>query len=312
MAELDSIIQAFDEELEKSEIPFLSLAQANNLLVTKGLITSEQREAGFLKKLLEENKITNASQTTHAPKQWRIFPSHINIPTDKKIIKAVNVTYFNCPNCGIGQSLSQGLKSERILVCSNCDEEFKNPFYQDTIIQNKYYNCPKCKIGLIIKDELKKDKKVNCPNCNTDFPNPRLKKVENSGLKKAIFKSEEIKQKKYGNYVLLILIILISSYYYSNYYETSDSGQGEGSSTGYYINHEVFAFTSEALFDEYMEYALHNDIAAMQSMILAGDVYELSAGTKVYLVESRLTHTVVRLPGTRQHLYIVGKALSSE
>lgn len=66
--DITEIIEAIDEKLLKTGKHFLLLGQANQLLLSKGLIENNK----VLKQMLERNEIPYAQQTNGSIKQWRI------------------------------------------------------------------------------------------------------------------------------------------------------------------------------------------------------------------------------------------------
>ncbi|MFZ4400579.1 MAG: hypothetical protein ACOYO1_11135 [Bacteroidales bacterium] len=84
---IENIIKALDQELVITGKPFLTLAHATKLLYANKILTQKDINENKLKKLLIQDKIPNASQTDHKPKQWRIFPSKL-IVTDN--VKSIN------------------------------------------------------------------------------------------------------------------------------------------------------------------------------------------------------------------------------
>lgn len=78
MSKIDEIVDVINNELIKRNKNYLTLGQANKLLYEKAKISEEEKKSGFLKSLLEENKIKHAQQTESSPRQWRIFSSDKN------------------------------------------------------------------------------------------------------------------------------------------------------------------------------------------------------------------------------------------
>ena len=72
MKTIKEIIKALDDYLIDHDTAYLTLGSANTLLEKEGLITSPEKSKHVLKKILEENKIPHAYQTTKKPIQWRI------------------------------------------------------------------------------------------------------------------------------------------------------------------------------------------------------------------------------------------------
>ena len=72
MASIDDIIIEIDNELIKKNKGFLTISSANQLLIDNKLFTISDIKNKTLKKILEQNQIPHATQTIHAPRQWRI------------------------------------------------------------------------------------------------------------------------------------------------------------------------------------------------------------------------------------------------
>lgn len=81
MKPINEIISTIDDELTLKNKKYLTLAQANKLLSSKGLITINEKVDLALKKLIETNQIPHAYQTSTKPKQWRIPLSTNKQPT---------------------------------------------------------------------------------------------------------------------------------------------------------------------------------------------------------------------------------------
>jgi hypothetical protein len=72
MKKIDRIIRSIDNYLIETDKEYLTLGQANQYLLSKNLISENQKSNGYLKQLLEERQITHAIQTRSSPRQWRI------------------------------------------------------------------------------------------------------------------------------------------------------------------------------------------------------------------------------------------------
>ena len=92
-------IKIFDNKLIDNNKAYLTLGQANKLLVDNEIITIPERSNNVLKNLLEKNKISHATQTDKKPKQWRIPLSNEGKKRQKATEKEPKSTI--CPNCYI-------------------------------------------------------------------------------------------------------------------------------------------------------------------------------------------------------------------
>lgn len=91
MASVQDIINALDDEIIFQKKSFLSLAQANKILLNRGIFQESDISNKTLKRLLEEQKIPNAHQTLHEPKQWRIVLSFLaNEQEDNELHTIIN------------------------------------------------------------------------------------------------------------------------------------------------------------------------------------------------------------------------------
>lgn len=84
---LDRIVAVIDEELLKKNKAYLTLAQANKVLINEGVLEVFEQHSGFLKELLENGFLPQAYKTNNRPRQWRILLSH---PRPKKIVARKN------------------------------------------------------------------------------------------------------------------------------------------------------------------------------------------------------------------------------
>ena len=151
MGTIEEIIQTIDDELIERRKDYLLLGQANQLLESRGVLTSSEKSNKCLKKLLENNKISHAYQTEATPRQWIIPLSEQGIqrkisikrqrskPKSKPKIThqdsvqnhCSQVSYTNCPSCGINLTILQNGNNGTYLQCCNCGKNFKNPFVID-------------------------------------------------------------------------------------------------------------------------------------------------------------------------------------
>jgi hypothetical protein len=69
---ISDIINAIDENLIERRRKYISLAYANELLISKGIFSKYDQQNKILKKILELGLIPNSFQTEEKPKQWRI------------------------------------------------------------------------------------------------------------------------------------------------------------------------------------------------------------------------------------------------
>lgn len=92
MSQIKNVIKVIDEELLSKDLPFLSLAAANKLLLEKGIFTPDDLKNRTLKKYLEENLIPNSYQTEHSPKQWRLRLSNLDLKDKRKVLVPKNQT----------------------------------------------------------------------------------------------------------------------------------------------------------------------------------------------------------------------------
>lgn len=133
MKSILQIVNALDKELINENKRFLTLNQANKILYTRGLISKDEKSTQAFKKLLEGNKIPNASQTKEKPKQWRIFLSEkgkkkLILGAKKGVKKIKHVKPCTvCPNCGVNLTINEKVNKFQELECLICNYQFKNP-----------------------------------------------------------------------------------------------------------------------------------------------------------------------------------------
>jgi hypothetical protein len=107
------------------------------------------------------------------------------------------------------------------------------------------------------------------------------------------------------NYKILltffIAIIFIWVIFFSN--KTTDNS--------YYTKSGFGATYNEQDFDLLLSCSVKNDVQCIQSMIISGTAIELSAGTKVYIVESTFTGGIIIRPeGKSYNLWTVKEAIT--
>lgn len=136
---IKEIIKAIDDELIDKKKPYLLLAQANKILVSKDIITISEKINGTLKKLLEENRIPHAFKTKNKPRRWIIPISDErqkrknNLPKQKEKSTSnqwqqKNKNFLVCPYCMVKSPVPNQLINEKHLKCINCEGVIENPF----------------------------------------------------------------------------------------------------------------------------------------------------------------------------------------
>ena len=144
MGTIEEIISAIDEELISTGKDYLTLAQANKLLVDEGIMSIPEKTNQEFKRLLESDKIVYAFQTKSSPIQWRIPYSEGKSKLAAKHREKKNAIivenefsqnfatknndHIICPQCGVFMDFPQVLKNKAYLKCLTCGETFKNPF----------------------------------------------------------------------------------------------------------------------------------------------------------------------------------------
>jgi len=137
MTKIEEIVKVLDEELIRLNKPFLSLSQANKILLGRQIISEDDIKKKTLKHLLEEKIIKNGHQTIHEPKQWRIVHSFSSIPPsnmeknsdedDNESENEIQANNIFCPLCGGSVNVPDEIINEKRLVCPYCKMEFSNP-----------------------------------------------------------------------------------------------------------------------------------------------------------------------------------------
>lgn len=144
MGTIEEIIKTIDDKLIETGKQYLTLGQANQLLVSENVISIAENSNKALKKLLEENKIPHANQTESSPKQWRIPLSDEGKKRQKTVKKKQPVTPKNqnnniynntnsgfnqviCPGCGLNLYIPPEIKNENYIQCLTCRKTFRNP-----------------------------------------------------------------------------------------------------------------------------------------------------------------------------------------
>jgi len=146
MVKTERIIKVLDEELVLQNKSFFTLQQANEILLKKGIFQESDITNKTLKHLLEGRAITNANQTSHPPKQWRIIHSGGNqkskqssdpkIDLEKKQESLINKDgkQIDCPACGNPIEVTESLKSKTFLKCLKCGNIFHNPLSKNILL----------------------------------------------------------------------------------------------------------------------------------------------------------------------------------
>jgi len=147
MGTIEEIIKAIDDELIKSEKEYLTLVNANKILLNQNLISIPEKLEKTLKKILEDKKIPHAYQTESTPKHWRIPLSekgqtiktkskntstltNKNKAQNKKSYSYNNLKVAICPNCSNATHVPYGQFRYEYINCINCKLNFPNPYYQ--------------------------------------------------------------------------------------------------------------------------------------------------------------------------------------
>jgi len=86
MANIDDIILTIDEDLISRNKRYVTLSEANRLLIEKNVFTKIDSKNKTLRLLLETNQIPNAFLANTLPKEWRI-PLSNSRPKRKKVVK---------------------------------------------------------------------------------------------------------------------------------------------------------------------------------------------------------------------------------
>jgi DNA-directed RNA polymerase subunit M/transcription elongation factor TFIIS len=151
MVEVEKIIRILDEELLLQNKSYFTLQQANKILLDRRIFQESDIKSKTLKHLLEEQKITNASQTIHEPKQWRIIHSG-NTNTSEKDIPLKHIDFSDnqpnednpekdhvfCPECGNSIEIKDDLKTETFLKCPTCLRYFHNPRSHNALFSDSF------------------------------------------------------------------------------------------------------------------------------------------------------------------------------
>lgn len=151
MGTIEEIIKTIDNKLIESDKDYMTLGNANQLLVEKKVLSINEKLSKELKGIIEDGKIPHAYQTTETPKQWRI------------------------PLSEEGKLRKKSFKNEP-------RKQGKYPNYNKTVIHNtvnsnyslKNTNCPNCNLLLIIPKELETVNYLRCLSCGCDFKNPLI------------------------------------------------------------------------------------------------------------------------------------------
>ena len=273
MGTIEDIIKASDDKLIETGKGYLLLGQANQLLVSKDIITISEKFNKTLKKLLEENKLPHAYQTENTPRQWRI-PLSKEGKLRKKIVKKKTTPKRST--------------------------QYQNP-YQSQSKNTNYTICPSCGLNLFIPKGIINETYIQCLNCGKKFRNP-LRNKQNYHKTDNFNITKNQRNWIIGIVVVVILIII------GNLGDNDSSS----SSTLYYMNTTTYAATSKANFDEMFRYINDNDEQALSSLMLYGQMKTLSTGTEVYLVSSHFSYCIVRLRGSTQNLWVVTEHITQK
>lgn len=152
MGTIEEIIKTIDNELIEKKKGYLLLGQANDLLVSKNMMSISERSNQKFKRILEENKMSHAYQTESKPRQWRIPLSEEGKKIEKSIKKKIrkeigtksnsynlnqqNVSYTICPLCGINLCVPNEIAKEANIKCLNCKNDIQNPL----VFGNRFNN----------------------------------------------------------------------------------------------------------------------------------------------------------------------------
>tara|TARA_R110001592_G_scaffold363285_1_gene683190 strand:+ start:134 stop:967 length:834 start_codon:yes stop_codon:yes gene_type:complete len=276
--DIKKIIKIFDDELIDNNKGYLTLGQANKLLVDNGIITIFEKSNNVLKKLLEKNEIPHATQTDKKPKQWRI---PLSDEGEKKLLKIQEEKEKNkkprkeprqkikekgtCPQCGTETIFGSHCKE-----CGNYLTIPKKVIFNENIE------------SLIEQNHLQKDK----PKQPTQ--------------------NEVILTKNQRNWIIGIAIVgflwLIGTF----------SDNDSSTTTLYKVNTTTYVGTSKANYDEMFNYLSTSDMQALSSLMLKGQVELLTSGTEVYLLNAHFGYAVVRINGSTQKLWIVTDHITKE
>ncbi len=164
MKQIEQIIKTIDKELIEKNKKFISLGQANKILLENRVISKTDKLNQLLKKWLEDGKISNSSQTKEKPRQWRIFLSeegHLNKTIyDKKKKKELlekEKHSITCPYCQSKLTINKSDTNSLFLVCSICNNQFENykikrPRHKKEIRQRSVRSTDEFKISKNLKN----------------------------------------------------------------------------------------------------------------------------------------------------------------
>jgi DNA-directed RNA polymerase subunit M/transcription elongation factor TFIIS len=266
MGTIEEINQAIDDKLIETEKDYLTLGQANDLLISHEIMSVAEKYNKSFKKLLEENKLMHAYQTESSPKQWRI-PLSENGKLRKTIIPKNNI-------------------SKKRNITTNT--------YQSQNINTNYLICPSCGQMLIISKNIINQNQIKCSFCGNKFRN---------SLIPSNLKSKQLLTN--GQMKWIIAIFLAVSFYLFNHNQTEDSTTIPTHSKLFYINKDCYVGTTKQSFDLMFRYAEVGDDQAFSSLEYSGQIIYLKAGTEVYLESAHFAYHVVRLKGSTKNLWIV-------
>lgn len=109
--------------------------------------------------------------------------------------------------------------------------------------------------------------------------------------------------KNYG-WIIMAGLIILALWLFQN--KTED-----GSQNIYQINQNTLGAYSEDDLEKLREYAYDNDQEALKKLILKGKIIEIKSGSEVYLIQTNLTTSEIRIKGHDVHIWIPSKAIST-
>lgn len=155
--------------------------------------------------------------------------------------------------------------------------------------KQEVYKCPRCGIELSISSGLSNEDYIQCLTCGKNFKNP-LKYPDN---KTTFWTTQRI--------LCTIGIVIILYFAFGG----GCDNKSTQSATSYYVNEDTYAATSKSAWDAVGRYSLANDVAAVQGLVMNGDVIPLKEGTEVYIEKAGgLGYRVVRRKGSTQQLWV--------
>ena len=174
MGTIEEIIKTIDDRLIETRKEYISLGQANQLLVSENIISTDEKSRGVLKKLLEGYKISHAYQTESTPRQWRIPLSEEGKKRKPKTIKKKKPVRPKTPNYNTFDNTNWAISQ---VICPNCGQNLIIP---PEIINDLFFRCLNC--GGVFRNPLKINNEQDL-SCGDTFRNP-LKTNNGQGLTK--------------------------------------------------------------------------------------------------------------------------------